>query len=71
MRSVWPNLYIMTITITNKDFSSNVNLEDIMSVMTMAPYYQDYLALAEAGQKLPSKKQLRMMSAFQALMGKD
>ena len=38
---------------------------------SLAPYYQNYLDLAEAGQKLPSKKQLRMMSAFQAIRGKD
>ena len=130
----------MTITIKNKDFSSNINLATIMNVMTkvemlkicnklelelqlvdefvkaganhyavrkmrktyyklqqyglvltykdmenkqwcmlmpdsvresLAPYYKDYLDLAEAGQKLPSKKQLRMMAALQAFRGKD
>ena len=38
---------------------------------SLAPYYQSYLDLAEAGQKLPSKKQLRMMAALNAFMGKD
>ena len=38
---------------------------------SLAPYYQGYLDLAEAGQKLPSKKQLRMMAALQAFMGKE
>ena len=38
---------------------------------SLAPYYKDYLDLAEAGQKLPSKKQLRMMEALNAFMFKD
>ena len=38
---------------------------------SLAPYYQSYLDLAEAGKKLPSKKELRMMAALQAFMGKD
>ena len=38
---------------------------------SLAPYYKDYLDLAEAGQKLPSKKQLRLMAALQAFRGKD
>jgi hypothetical protein len=38
---------------------------------SLAPYCQDYLDLAEAGQKLPSKKQLRMMAALNAFMRKD
>lgn len=36
---------------------------------SLAPYYQDYLDMAEAGQKLPSKKELRMMEALNALRG--
>lgn len=36
---------------------------------SLAPYYKSYLDLAEAGQKLPSKKGLRMMEALNALMG--
>ena len=35
-----------------------------------APYYKNYLNMAEAGAKLPSKKQLRMMAALSSLMGK-
>ena len=35
-----------------------------------APYYEEYLNMAEAGAKLPSKKQLRMMAALSSLMGK-
>lgn len=35
-----------------------------------APFYGDYLEMAEAGAKLPSKKQLRMMTALSSLMGK-
>ena len=38
---------------------------------SLAPYYKDYLDLAEAGQKLPSKKQLRLMAASQAFRGND
>jgi len=38
---------------------------------SLAPYYKNYLDLAEAGQKLPSKKQLRMMAALQAIRGSD
>jgi hypothetical protein len=38
---------------------------------SLAPYYQRYLELAEAGQKFPSKKQLRLMAALNAFMGKD
>ena len=33
--------------------------------------YAGYLDMAEAGTKLPSKKQLRMMAALQAFMNKD
>lgn len=33
--------------------------------------YQTYLDLAEAGQKLPSKKQLRLMSVLSRLHGED
>lgn len=32
-----------------------------------APCYEDYLKMAEAGQKLPSKKQLRLMAALDML----
>ncbi len=35
---------------------------------SLAPHYQTYLELAEAGKKLPSKKQLRMMEAFARLI---
>ena len=38
---------------------------------SLAPYYRDYLDLAEAGTKLPSKKQLRLMAALEAYMNKD
>jgi hypothetical protein len=38
---------------------------------SLAPYYEDYLDMAEAGTKLPSKKQLRMMAAMRAFLGKD
>lgn len=33
--------------------------------------YQTYLDLAEAGQKLPSKKQLRLMTVLARLHGED
>ena len=38
---------------------------------SLAPYYQDYLDLAEAGQKLPSKKQMRIMDVMAHLLGED
>ena len=38
---------------------------------SLAPYYKNYLDLAEAGQKLPSKKQLRLMAALKAIRGSD
>ena len=37
---------------------------------SLAPCYQGYLDMAEAGQKLPSKKELRMMEVLNYLMGK-
>ena len=36
-----------------------------------APCYGNYLDMAEKGVKLPSKKQLRMMTALSRLMGDD
>ena len=38
---------------------------------SLAPHYQAYLDLAEAGKKLPSKKQLRIMDALGRLMSGD
>ena len=38
---------------------------------SLAPHYQAYLDLAEAGKKLPSKKQLRIMDALGRLMNGD
>ncbi len=38
---------------------------------SLAPYYQTYLDLAEAGKKLPSKKQLRLMEALARFRGED
>lgn len=38
---------------------------------SLGPYYKDYLELAEAGKKLPSKKQLRLMEAMRSIMGED
>ncbi len=38
---------------------------------TLAPAYRKYLEWAEEGRKLPSKKELRMMVALHAFMGKD
>ena len=38
---------------------------------SLAPYYEDYLKMAESGQKLPSKKQLRMMAALNAFLRKE
>ncbi len=35
---------------------------------SLAPSYQIYLDLAEAGKKLPSKKQLRLMEALGRLV---
>jgi len=37
----------------------------------LAPNYQTYLELAEKGVKLPSKKQLRIMSVFASLHGES
>lgn len=36
-----------------------------------APCYGNYLDMAEKGVKLPSKKQLRMMTALSRFMGDD
>ena len=38
---------------------------------SLAPHYQVYLDLAEAGKTLPSKKQLRIMDALGRLMNGD
>ena len=38
---------------------------------SLATYYQDYLDLAEAGTKLPSKKQLRLMETMESFLNKD
>ncbi len=38
---------------------------------SLAPDYQTYLDLAEAGKKLPSKKQLRLMEALARFRGED
>ena len=38
---------------------------------SLKDHYQTYLDLAEAGQKLPSKKQLRMMAVLGRLYGED
>ena len=73
MRKTYDKLQQYGLVLTYKD-TENEEWHMLMpdSVReSLAPYYKDYLSLAEAGQKLPSKKQLRMMSAFQALMGKD
>lgn len=63
------------ITIKNTQFTSDISLDAIMNVMTklkmsgcvreaFAPRYQPYLDIAEKGAKLPSKKQIRMMTAL-------
>jgi len=63
------------ITIRNTQFTSDISLADILNVMTkvkvldcvreaFAPRYQPYLDIAERGAKLPSKKQIRMMTAL-------
>lgn len=46
------------ITIKNTQFTSDISLADI------SPRYQSYLDIAERGAKLPSKKQIRMMTAL-------
>lgn len=38
---------------------------------SLAAYYGDYLDMAEAGQKLPSKKQLRVMAALSQFLGEE
>ncbi len=38
---------------------------------SLAPVYQVYLDLAEAGKKLPSKKQLRLMETLTRFKGED
>lgn len=36
---------------------------------SLAPYYKDYLELAEAGGKLPSNKQFRLLEFLISLRG--
>ena len=68
----------MTITIKDRTFTSNISLASILYKDTASEEwhmlmpdevreslkddYQTYLELAEAGTKLPSKKQLRLMA---------
>lgn len=69
------SMIILVITIKNTQFTSDIGITTIMNVMTklkmsgcvreaFAPRYQPYLEIAERGAKLPSKKQIRMMTAL-------
>ena len=73
MRKTFYKLQQYGLVLTYKDMEHNewhMLMPDTVRE-SLAPYYQDYLDLAEAGQKLPSKKQLRIMDVMAHLLGED
>lgn len=73
MRKTFYKLQQYGLVLTYKDMEHNewhMLMPDTVRE-SLAPYYQDYLDLAEVGQKLPSKKQLRMMEALGLFMNKE
>lgn len=73
MRKTFYKLQQYGLVLTYKDMEHNewhMLMPDAVRE-SLAPYYQDYLDLAEAGQKLPSKKQMRIMDVMAHLLGED
>lgn len=73
MRKTYYKLQNYGLVLTYKDLAKeewHMIMPDVVRE-SLAPHYQVYLDLAEAGKKLPSKKQLRIMDALGRLMSGD
>ena len=73
MRKTFYKLQQYGLVLTYKD-EANAEWHLLMSDevrQSLEADYKTYLDLAEAGKKLPSKKQLRLMTVFARLHGED